>query len=458
VKSIRTHLLAWLVAALASSGLALVGATYSYAVKEFDSVSDEELKQIAYALRLTADGAESDAFREANPGFLFSARAYGANGHLMFERGLIGIRFTGPMSTAEGFTNVETPGHRWRVFTHVMPQGAIQVAQPEEVRRSLARDLALRMIKPIAFAIPLIALLVWWFLERGLAPLRAASELVRRRAPEDLEPLPRGVEPQELQPLLDAIDDLMRRVSVALEAQRRFVADAAHELRSPLTALKLQVQLAERAPDEVARASAIEALRRGVDRGSHLVEQLLSLARVDRPSEVPEACDLAALARDTVSDYALRSEVRRVDIGADAGGAVFVAAPADALRSLMSNLIDNALRYTPDGGTITVSVASEGSAVRLAVVDSGPGIPANERERVFERFYRGAGAVAVEGSGLGLAIVKAVAERYGASVSLADANPGQVMPGLRVCVEFPAGPGPRGAGPAELSPSSLPPA
>lgn len=437
MRSIRTRLLVWLVAALFLCGAALVGTIYRYAVSEFDSVADEELKHIAYALQLNGNGPETQAFREENPEFLFATRGYGPDGRMVFEGGLIGIRFTGPASQSEGYSDAESAGRRWRVFTHALPDGAVQVAQPEDVRRALARDLAFRMVRPVGLAIPVIALLVWWLLARGLHPLRAASELVRRRAPGFLEPLPRGDEPQELVPLLDAIDDLIHRVSDALEAQRRFVADAAHELRSPLTALKLQVQLAERAAEGVEREAAIRELRFGVERGAHLVEQLLSLARADRPAQAGEACDLAALARDVVADFARRAEAMEIDLGAEATGEVRVSADREALRPLVSNLVDNALRYTPRLGTVTVKVTLDNRVARLEVVDSGPGIPPTERARVFERFYRGSAATA-EGTGLGLAIVKAVADRYGATVTLTDAAAGREPPGLRAMVDFPA--------------------
>jgi two-component system OmpR family sensor kinase len=252
--------------------------------------------------------------------------------------------------------------------------------------------------------------------------------------------------PREVQPLVGALNGLLGRLSQALAAQRSFIADAAHELRTPLTAVHLQAQLAERATDEAGRRAALADLKDGLERATRLVEQLLTLAReepgvADRP---PATVDLPALAREVVADLAPLAADKRIDLGLSADSPVQVRGDADALATLLSNLVDNALRYTPEAGRVDVGVASDGGRAVLSVRDSGPGIPEADRERVFDRFVRGSVTGAVRGSGLGLSIVKRIAERHGADIAV---GPGLEGAGVGISVRFPA---------AETSPAPAP--
>jgi two-component system OmpR family sensor kinase len=273
-----------------------------------------------------------------------------------------------------------------------------------------------------------------------LKPLESLAAAVKSRSPTSLRPLDSRV-PQEIEPVVASLNDLLARLTRALELQRAFVADAAHALRTPLTALNLQIQLAERADTPEERAAALATVKDGVSRATHLVEQLLTLARqepeaADRPMTT---IDLGELASEVVAAYAALAEAKNVDLGLsrrDEG--VVVTGERDALRTLLSNLVDNALRYTPSGGRVDVAAIRESEHAVLEIADTGPGIPAEERERVFDRFYRVAGSD-VPGSGLGLAIVRSVAARHGAQVRL-EARPDGG--GLRVRVEF--GPPPKG--------------
>jgi two-component system OmpR family sensor kinase len=304
------------------------------------------------------------------------------------------------------------------------------------IRDRLAAKAALRTLMPFFLLVPLLAVIVWFVVTRGLKPLETVARAVRSRSPASLDALDDRSVPQEVQPVVSSLNDLLERLTRALEMQRAFVADAAHALRTPLTALDLQIQLAERASDPGERAAAFEALKQGVERTTHLVEQLLTLARNE-----PEAAarplaevDLGALAAEAVANHAQLAETRGVDIGLaerEATGTVF--GESDALRTLLSNLIDNALRHTPRGGKVDVSVRRTRAAALMEVVDTGPGIPTEERSRVFDRFYRG--ATDVQGSGLGLAIVKNIASRHGATVELDSGPQGR---GLAVRVFFPA--------------------
>ena len=229
---------------------------------------------------------------------------------------------------------------------------------------------------------------------------------------------------------------MLIRLDAAFQTQRAFIADAAHELRSPLTAVRLDLQLLDRAPDEAARIEARTDLGAAVERAIHLVEQLLTLARNEPRDErgTLAAVPLDAVVADGVADAHALAVARRIDLGLDAEANAVVQGDRDALRTLVRNLVDNAVRYTPPGGRVHVRTAKEpqGGAV-LEVTDSGPGIPAADRARVFDRFYRRA-STPEGGSGLGLAIVKAIADRHGARVALEDAPGG----GLRASVSFPA--------------------
>jgi len=242
--------------------------------------------------------------------------------------------------------------------------------------------------------------------------------------------------PVEVQPLVRALNDLLSRLKAALDSQRQFVADAAHELRTPLQALQLQTQLVERASDAAERETALVELKEGLTRAAHLVQQLLTLASEEPGAAQRElgAIELAAIVETVVGDYQSIAGAKGVAcrIGNVASVPRVVGDPA-SIRTLLSNLVDNAVRYTPGGGEVVVSVAARPEGATLEVADSGPGIPREERTRVFDRFYRRPG-LEQAGTGLGLAIVKAIADRHGLRIALDTSELG----GLLVAVEFPS--------------------
>jgi two-component system OmpR family sensor kinase len=267
---------------------------------------------------------------------------------------------------------------------------------------------------------------------RGLAPLTSLARSVAARGPRALEPLPEANVPDEAQPLVASLNDLLVRLGRALERERAFIGDAAHELRTPLTAVALQLQVLERVPEGAEREQALARLRAGVERSTRLVQQLLQLARqdeavADRPMT---PVDLAAVAREVVVVQAPQAQARGIDLGLEASPAA-LQGDAEALRVALGNLVDNAVRHTPAGGRVDVRVRTEAGQVVAEVVDTGPGIPAAERERVFDRFHRG--GTGGTGSGLGLAIVREIARRHGAVVELADGDAGG---GLRARLRF----------------------
>jgi two-component system OmpR family sensor kinase/two-component system sensor histidine kinase QseC len=259
---------------------------------------------------------------------------------------------------------------------------------------------------------------------------------VRSRDARSLAPVPTGDLPDELAPLASALNALLARLGSSLDSQRAFVADAAHELRSPLTALKLQLELLRRADDGETREQARLAIGEGIARASRLVEQLLALARSEPDAVLPaERVDLAAVARQAIDDSAAFAESRCIAVHAPAPTPAIVTGDAVALGLLARNLVDNAVRYSPPGSRVDVRVREDGGSVVLEVDDSGPGIPEGEHERVFDRFYRRAEA-SESGSGLGLAIVRSVARAHGAGIRLARSSLG----GLQVVVSFPSNP------------------
>jgi two-component system, OmpR family, sensor kinase len=439
VRSIRANLVLWVVGTLALGTVVVLAATYVLTRNQVGRLFDEELKQVALAVHLREDWTQTRRVRIARPGFALSVRAYDNTGRVYFETALPSLPSDVPQTFNEGLAFVGTVEGFWRVYTHVTDEGTVQVGQAVATRDVLARELSLSVLTPMLLLIPVLGLVVAWALKRGLQPLHDTSRRVSDRDAARLDPLPTDNVPRELLPLVQQINGLFVRLEGAFGAQRRFLADAAHELRSPVAALALQVQLAERAQSPAARSAALRELARGVERSRRLVQQLMDFARLDSaaPLQAFAAVNLASIARDVVGGYAARAEAQDVDLGVDATAALHAFAAEAELRSLVENLVDNALRYAPAGSAVTVSVHGVDEMIELRVVDAGRGIPATERERVFERFHRVAGD-ATQGTGLGLAIVKAIVERHHGSIALADADPQAGLPGLAVYIRLPA--------------------
>ena len=434
VRSIRSELLVWLLLGIALAVAAAAVGTYWRARDEANSLFDYQLKEMAASLTdapFAAVPAGAGAIGTGSDAMV--VQIWDRNGVQLF---LSQPRRVLPQNAQLGFTTVATDNGPWRVFSTLAAGQVVQIAQPMSARRELAASMALRTIMPLLAVLPFLAILIWFTIARGLKPLDRVAAAVARRSPALLEPLPERDLPREVQPLVGALNNLLSRLRHTLDAQRAFVADAAHELRTPLTAVHLQAQLAERATTETERAAALTELKGGIERATRLVEQLMTLAReepgvADAP---PRTVDLAALAREVVADLAPLAGAKGIDLGLSSAAALTVRGDAEALRTLISNLVDNAIRYTPAGGKVDVALVDEYSAAALTVRDNGPGIPVADRERVFDRFYRGSGAGGVRGSGLGLAIVKRIAERHSADVELGSGIDGS---GLGVTVRFP---------------------
>lgn len=318
----------------------------------------------------------------------------------------------------------------------------VQVAETLEKRGQLANEIIKGVILPQFVILPLAVTLVWFGLTRGLAPLHALQQKIRQRRPDDLSPIDPKAAPEEIAPLVMALNELLERLQVSIYQQKRFIADAAHQLKTPLAGLRMQAELALRdsSPSEVQRS--LKQIATSSENAARMVTQLLALARAENPERlVHQWVDLEAIARTVVYDVFSDALSRSIDLGFESfeQDATLRGDPV-LLKELIRNLVENALRYTPVGGQVTVRVerAQALGAIVLEVEDNGPGIPDAERELVFDRFYRILGT-GIEGSGLGLAIVKEIAEQHGAEVALLS-NPRSndlQRPGTLFRIKFP---------------------
>jgi signal transduction histidine kinase len=434
MNSIRVRLLVSLLAMLAAAALVMGGFTYRSVLAETETLFDYQLRQMALSLRDQGEIAPGQASTLADEQLDFVVQIWTVDGRSIYASR---AHSTLPERALLGLADISVQGQTWRTFGVATPQRVIQVAQPRQIRQRLAANAALRSVAPLLLLAPLLALAIWWLAALTLAPLRRVAAGVRERDERSLQPLQSEGLPDEVAPLVQALNALLQRLGASLNTQRAFVADAAHELRSPLTALKLQLKLLQRAPDDAARAAATQALDDGITRAARLVEQLLTLARSEpgAPAAAPERLDLTELVRGAAADMAPFAASRGSTLELHAGTKAPVSGDAAALTALVRNLVDNALRYSPPGSRVELTLLMDGDVPTLQVDDAGPGIPAEERERVFDRFYRRASGDE-PGTGLGLAIVRSVAERHGARVLLGTSKAG----GLRATVRFEGGP------------------
>jgi two-component system sensor histidine kinase TctE len=300
----------------------------------------------------------------------------------------------------------------------------VQVAETRHKREQLASRIIAGVLLPQFAIIPLAVVLVWLGLTRGLVPLKRLQQRIRERRPDDLSPLNLRNVPEELRPMVAAFNDMMARLEDNLAMQQRFIAAAAHQLKTPLTGLKTQTELALGEPDGAQLRDYLLRIATGVDRAAHLTYQLLQLARAEASHETPhamEALDVGELARATTADCVPRALARDIDLGFEAAEAEMkIFGVPLLLREMIDNLVDNAIKYTPPGGRVTVRVRATPAWI-VEVEDTGIGIAAEDRHRVFERFYRALGTDA-EGSGLGLAIVREIADLHRVRIELLD-NP-----------------------------------
>jgi two-component system, OmpR family, sensor kinase len=423
--SMRRRLLVWLLSSVLLGGVTAAAVVFFQARDQSNDIFDYQLRQLALTLRdRSFNPTQLAEALQGEEALEFAIQVWAPDGRRIYVSHP-SLRVPTPVQL--GFNEVSDGSDRWRVFVTQQRGLTIQVAQPMAVRDELAFNAAWHTLLPFIVALPLMGLLIWRLVGHEVQFLERTARAVAARSPESLDPIESASVPEEVQPLVQALNGLLARLGAALSQQRQFVADAAHELRTPLTALRLQLQLAERARDEEERRHAHEMLREGIGRAVHLVEQLLTLAREDPDARerVQERVDLAEVARSVLRQHEAAAAARGLALEGRIDAEVAVTGSRAALHALLENLVDNAIRYTPAGSVTLRAYRREAEAV-LEVEDTGPGIPSAERGRVFDRFYRGESATE-GGTGLGLAIVRRIAERHAGRIDLLDAPGGGLL-------------------------------
>ena len=436
--SLKQRLLVLVLAVITLVWLGATAFTYHDAREEFDEVLDAHLAQTA-SLLVAQTAHDLDELETEHAPLLHKyarrvAFQIWEKGHQLRLHSVNAPQQ--PLTNKEhGFSDTSIDGHRWRVFSTWDESGEylIHVAERAEMRDELARDIAINLLRPLWFSLPLLALLLWVAVLRGLRPLDRLAREVEQREPENLAALDASTAPREVVPLIERLNRLFTRIEASMQKERRFTADAAHELRTPVAAIKAQAQVARSASGEAERIHALDNAILGCDRAAHLIDQLLTLARVDTLDRgVAELCQLRDIAAEVIAELAPAALGKGVQFELLAGDGATVRGNPGLLRVLLRNLLDNAVKHTPPGTLVQVSLTHEHGMTCLSVSDNGPGIPEQERNNVLERFYRPLGTQA-SGSGLGLSIVKRIAEVHDASLHMAATNAGR---GLRVTVIF----------------------
>ncbi len=416
--------------------------THTAARQELDALFDAQLAESAHVLLGTARREMAERIEHGTDEMPVAHEYEQTLVYQIWDANGLIVRSAAAPETplgngVSGYTQTKVNGKPWRVLTRWDPQHEfmIEIAEPLAGRERLARLIALKMLFPTLAIIPLLAVLTWLAVGTGLRPLRQLRREVVQRSAERLEPLAIKGVPNEVMPLVAALNDLFERLKQSIEAERRFTADAAHELRTPLAALKTQAQVAMRVTESADREAALQHVLQGVDRATHLIEQLLTLARVDpdMASIHHQPVSLRHLAAEALALIEPLAHQKQIELALEEGDDAIVNGDAGHLTILLRNLLDNAVRYTPIGGQVSVTVSrpkNEGAI--LEVCDSGPGILEEERARTLERFYRIPGT-GVEGSGLGLSIVQRITQRHRAHLVLHSGPQGV---GLCVRVHF----------------------
>lgn len=432
-RSIRQQLLIWQIGALLVTGILISVITYGIAWNGFNRVRDYTLEQVAHAIvRHGIEPAEEeDEWKDAGRFLsqIWETHKQQKRPQLVYtSRPSLDIPPQAP-----GWHTITLDNEEWRTYTLSHANLTIQIASRQANRNLRFAEMMPWLLLPLALLIAVLGALIWFAAVRALSPLERARQEIVHRDVSTLHPLPVANMPEEIKPMILAINGLLERLERALALQRSFIADAAHELRSPLTAIRLQAQLAERSSSDSERAETLAQLQVGIERAAHMVSQLLNLARIEpdaTPTEhAPVALDM--LLKEVINSLSLIADSRHIDLGLVECKSIALSGPRENLRILLGNLIDNALRYTPTGGRVDVSLTRLGEHAVFRVADSGPGIPVAERSRVFRRFYRLAGQD-TPGSGLGLAIVAGIVHGLHGSVTLGDSELGGLLVEIRL--------------------------
>lgn len=441
--SIRRYLLLSLILALIAGSLLVTIFTYFNAADEIDELYDKSMEEIATTLQTQVEplnlheyeikGTVGPSLRtkiKEEQDFLVQMWNHKKESVYTSHRAI-----NLPLQGDKGLVISQFEGQQWRSYIAQTPHFIIQVSQPQKARNAFVREIAGHLLYPLISLIPIVGLFIWLAVGRSLAPLDAISNAIKQRSATSMEPLPDKEVPTEIRPLVQELNALLMRLKLSLETQKRFTADAAHELRTPLTALQLQLDILARAGNEVERKQATDRLQTGIDRAIHVVRQLLTLARLGPESvEQPHSSvNLAFVAREVIEHLAEQAHQRKIELAYPRSETAYILGNADMLRTMLENIVDNALRYTPQGGKVEVLTYGEKDYSIIQVQDDGIGIAEQERERIFERFHRILGNDS-DGTGLGLSIVKNILDQHNGTISVGTGIDGQ---GSSFTIRFP---------------------
>jgi two-component system, OmpR family, sensor histidine kinase QseC len=422
--------------ALSLAWIATLTAGYFLTEKTVNQQLDAQMQTVAQTIAKYTDGRESEIETKVRETFSF-ADGRQIEYQIWQNKKLIGSSPHAPqegLTQNEGYSQNSVEHRNWWVFSTHEAKSQVMVGEDLEVRKGLVHDMVLSALWPMLIAWPLIALTLWISVSRGLKPLSNLASEIKRRSPEDLGKIVLSDVPTEVAPIVSSLNRLFTRVSTAVEREQEFADNAAHELRSPLTAIKTYTQVAIKSTNENERVENLRAVSHSVDRASKMVTQLLTLARLEpeRAEAELSQLDLNQLAAQVISKLTVAALERQIDVGLLTTASALVNGNADQLEILLTNLIDNSIRHGQKGGIVNVSVAATNSSVTLRVEDNGPGIRKEDRRRVFDRFTRLSNST--EGSGIGLAIVDRIVSLHNAKIELSEPSSGS---GLIVRVEFP---------------------
>ena len=436
--SLRSRLLAWISVPIVIATLLALASSYYFARHEIEEVYDAQLVHSAKVLlQLTEhEIMEDEGFHLGieNPDLQHK-----------YERNL-GFRvwvgdelITQSPNTKDfdkfearpGFSNQVVTAHEWRFFVFLEPVNKIKIEVSEryDIRYELIIQLMISLIVPALMFLPVILLIIWIGVRKVLKPVVKISADVDKRGSDDLSPIQKEAMPQEIAPLIAALNRLFKRLEESFKREREFTDHAAHELRTPLAAMKTQTQvLMKKAKDMPECADGLDNLQSSINRATHLVEQLLSLARLQHEELPQEKADLSNLLQKCLADVSSRAAQKNISLNIEISENCLVRAHADSVSILLGNLLDNATKYTLEGGVVSISLSQEGV---LEIADTGPGLSDGDKARVFERFVR-ADKSGQSGSGLGLSIAQWIASAHNNTINLLNNEP----KGLRVHMEW----------------------
>ncbi|MFT6256056.1 MAG: two-component system OmpR family sensor kinase [Cellvibrionaceae bacterium] len=434
--SLKTRLSYWISAAILSVAIIAASFTFSSAFEEAHELQDDVLQQMAVLFdhySLTLNNGTLTPLSQDQLEFQVSVQLLGSNSA---SNALAQNTLALPSNLTDGFHTVDLATQSWRVLVRTLSSTQrIAIAQDTAIRDDIAFETALHTLMPLLVLIPLLLLLLGYILGKILGPISILAHEVDRQTEHDLQLIPTTQLPSEIVPFVEAINRLLSKNSQVIASQKRFIADAAHELRSPITALSLQAQRLQQTELTDDARQKLNALQAGIGRSIHLLEQLLSMARQqDNSVQQPQSISLKMIFVEVIEDLYPLAEAKEIDLGFSQDNDAELNANPVRLKTLIHNLIDNAIRYTPNGGKIDLSITKTEQYIEMTIKDTGPGIATDEAQKVFEPFYRVLGSNEY-GSGLGLAIVASIVQQMDAKISLAPTDPVNNC-GLCITVQF----------------------